>query len=450
MARFSLTHKVLAVYLAVAIFFSLASLYSLNSFRRLHASLSADLSVKLDILLSLQQLKSTLARLEQVGQAYLEGGAEGSLEIFQSRRDEFARIFDHVSHLIGDGPAIRDVADGFQRYLDSFAQERNRETRSAGMAAVPHGGTRIDIQVRSLTSSLDALLGRTRTELEARFSSADGLSQRAFAVTLYLMVFGLMAGLAPPLLIAMHFKTSLKKLGKATQMIAEGSFDYDPRVQSSDEIGELAQGLKSMAQKLKNYEQICLDASPLTRLPGNIAIERALLEKIRRNEKFALCYADLDDFKAYNDIYGYAKGSEIIKVTGEIIHEAKRQYGRTDDFVGHIGGDDFVLITAPENASGICEHIIQEFDRVIPYFYVQEDRERGFLESVDRYGVARQFPLMTISIAVVSDVSRDLLSPTEIAQVAAEIKEFVKILPGSNYLVDRRQGVRSTPATREE
>ncbi|WP_221248649.1 GGDEF domain-containing protein [Desulfuromonas versatilis] len=270
----------------------------------------------------------------------------------------------------------------------------------------------------------------------------SGLAREAVLWVVILGAAGLVGGFFLALLAVFHILSALGKLKYATHLIAEGIFDLEPQIRSRDEIGDLARELSVMAKKFKQYEQMCLDASPLTRLPGNIAIERSLLEKMRKGEKFALCYIDLDNFKAYNDRYGYAKGSEIIKATGELVYNMRKSYGREGDFVGHIGGDDFVLITAPENIKALCENIIHGFDKLIPRYYSPEDLERGFVVGIDRYGVERQFPIMTISIAVVSDAHREIASPTEIAQVAAEIKDFVKTLPGSNYLVDRRRNKR--------
>jgi GGDEF domain-containing protein len=201
---------------------------------------------------------------------------------------------------------------------------------------------------------------------------------------------------------------------------------------------DLEHDIREMMCKIQASQQLCLDASPLTRLPGNIAIEQVLKGKMLHGEKFALCYIDLDDFKAYNDRYGYARGSELIKLTGEIIYLAKDRHGDPGDFVGHIGGDDFVLITSPENVEPVCSAITAAFDRAVPDHYDPDDRQRGYVEGTDRYGVTRRFPLMTISVAVVSDAQRNFSSPLEIAQVATELKDYIKRLPGSNYLVDRR------------
>lgn len=234
--------------------------------------------------------------------------------------------------------------------------------------------------------------------------------------------------------------SSLKNLHRIIDRQVGGRCSDGPEnLRINDEIKEFARDLNVVAQKLEDYGQLCLDASPLTRLPGNIAIERVLIEKMRCGEKFALCYADLDNFKFYNDRYGFAAGSEVLKMTGMVVRDAQRSMGNHDDFVGHIGGDDFVVITSPERVSVLCEKIIQDFDREIVNHYRPEDLASGKLVGVDRYGVERSFNIMSISIAVVSDVHRDIKSPTEIAKIAAEIKDYVKRLPGSNYLVDRRR-----------
>jgi diguanylate cyclase (GGDEF)-like protein len=233
---------------------------------------------------------------------------------------------------------------------------------------------------------------------------------------------------------------SLKNLHRMIDyQVGERFFDGSGNPYVYNEIKEFERDLNVVARKLREYGQRCLDASPLTRLPGNIAIERVLIEKMRYGEKFALCYADLDNFKFFNDRYGFTVGSEVLKMTGEIVRVAKMARGNRNDFVGHIGGDDFVIITSPDKAASICERIIQDFDKSIINYYRPEDLTSGVMIGKDRYGVERSFPIMSISISVVSDAFRDLKSPTEIARIAAEIKEYVKQKPGSNYLIDRRR-----------
>lgn len=181
------------------------------------------------------------------------------------------------------------------------------------------------------------------------------------------------------------------------------------------------------------------EASPLTGLPGNRAIEEVIESRIRSGRKFAVCYVDLDDFKAYNDRYGFIAGSEVIKLTAEVILEALNRYGNEEDFVGHIGGDDFIVVTEMERATRISREIIRLFDSRIPDYYEEEDRRRGYIVSMDRSGKVKRFPIMSISVAVVHNTYRPLDHPGKVAQIAAELKKYAKTKPGSNFVFDRRR-----------
>lgn len=231
------------------------------------------------------------------------------------------------------------------------------------------------------------------------------------------------------------FASSIGKLQTATHRIAEGDFDHDPGIPPGDEIGALAQDFTRMAARLKELEQISLDASPLTRLPGNIAIERSINRRLRERSPFAMCYLDLDNFKSYNDRYGYIKSSEILRETGELIHNAVKRLNDPEAFVGHIGGDDFVVIVSSQLAKSACQTIIQEFDAMIPFFYSDEDRAAGSFEGIDRYGVPRVFPIISISIAVLVCEPGDYATAAEIATAAAQVKDHVKESSGSNYII---------------
>ena len=268
------------------------------------------------------------------------------------------------------------------------------------------------------------------------------LLQGGQIVVLLLGLAGFLGGLVGMSIASSQTARMLGRLKQATQQLANVVFDQELPATASDSGDDMERDIREMMRKVQESQQLYVDASPLTRLPGNIAIEQVLKGKMLYDEKFALCYIDLDDFKAYNDRYGYARGSELIKLTGELIHRAKAEHGDPDDFVGHIGGDDFVLITSPDNVESVCQAIIDAFDLAAPLHYDDEDRARGYIEGTDRYGVTRRFPLMSISIAVVSDARRNFKTPLEIAQVATEIKDYVKSLPGSNYLIDRRTGQR--------
>jgi diguanylate cyclase (GGDEF)-like protein len=184
-----------------------------------------------------------------------------------------------------------------------------------------------------------------------------------------------------------------------------------------------------------------LDASPLTRLPGGIAIENVLKKRIDSGTPIAFCVLDIDNFKAFNDRYGYANGSEVIKATARIVEGTVKEQGSGDDFIGHVGGDDFVVITTPDYMRNISTEIIKLFDHTIPGFYEAADRERGYIEGKTRQGVDMHFPIMTISIAIVTNERRKLTSALEASEIAAELKDYAKTIPKSVYVVDKRRNV---------
>lgn len=179
--------------------------------------------------------------------------------------------------------------------------------------------------------------------------------------------------------------------------------------------------------------------SPLTGLPGNVQIDAELKKRLLKKEKFAVLYIDLDNFKAYNDIYGFLKGDEIIKFTARIIQKNVHTEENTDSFVGHIGGDDFVAILSGDiDYENISQNIIAEFDKEILNYYTEEDAEKGYVEVANRKNVIEQFPLTSISIGVVDvDVQR-FKNRLEIGEIGAQVKHLAKTIMGSTYVVDRR------------
>jgi diguanylate cyclase (GGDEF)-like protein len=182
-----------------------------------------------------------------------------------------------------------------------------------------------------------------------------------------------------------------------------------------------------------------LEANPLTRLPGNVAILNELSNCIDKKSPFAVCYVDLDKFKAYNDKYGFEHGDEVIRETARILLGAAKEYGNPDDFVGHIGGDDFVIITTPDVSDKICDKIIHDFDQISPSFYSQEDRENGFIIGYDRQSKIHKILLLSVSIGVVTNEMREITHVAQIGEIGAELKKLAKSMEKSNYVKDKRQ-----------
>lgn len=180
--------------------------------------------------------------------------------------------------------------------------------------------------------------------------------------------------------------------------------------------------------------------SPLTGLPGNVQIQTELKKRLFKKEPFKILYLDLDNFKAYNDVYGFLKGDEIIKLTAKLITKNLHIIEDSEVFVGHIGGDDFVAIV-DENVDHdvICQNIMAEFDREILKFFREEDIEQGYIEVYNRKGIVEEFPLTSISIGVVIADKRRFSNILEIGEIGAQVKHVAKNTMGSSYAIDRRE-----------
>jgi len=179
--------------------------------------------------------------------------------------------------------------------------------------------------------------------------------------------------------------------------------------------------------------------SPLTRLPGNLAIEAELRARIAAKVPFSVLYLDLDSFKAFNDNYGFVHGDEAIQLVAGIAVDVVRRRGTAGDFVGHIGGDDFILVTVPERGEEMAREIVAAFDVEIRTLYNAQDLRQGYIETRDRRGTLNRFPIMTISIALISNEARQFESYAQIGEAAAELKRYAKSIGGSVFVKEKRR-----------
>ena len=178
--------------------------------------------------------------------------------------------------------------------------------------------------------------------------------------------------------------------------------------------------------------------SPLTGLPGNVQIHAELKKRILKQEPFSVLYVDLDNFKAYNDVYGFLKGDEIIEFTAETILKLVNSDELENTFVGHIGGDDFVAIVPGINCEKLCQNIIAHFDVNFKKFFTERDLEKGYIEVANRRGIIEQFPLTSVSIGVVTADTGRFHNILEIGEIGAQVKHAAKSVMGSSYAVDKR------------
>lgn len=213
-------------------------------------------------------------------------------------------------------------------------------------------------------------------------------------------------------------------------------------------IENITDRVNALFQAEKNKEELeealnrvteARNANPLTGLPGNITIQKTLRKYLERGEAFALIYVDLDYFKPYNDRYGFERGNEVLLFLRDILEDELEHHPSPLNFLGHIGGDDFVIITGIDHYEPICQQVIQRFDEEIPDFYNYEDREGGGILTKNRQGEKQQFSFMTISLAVVKNDLRDFDNYLEMTEEVASVKKLAKKnRTESCYRIDRR------------
>lgn len=409
-----------------ALVFAVLGLYSLNRTAR-------DI-VETDIFVinATNKLREAMLAQERYAGKYIILKSPEFRDLYNQKETEFTKTLGDLGRKNND-ELFRKLVASYQLYQREIERLLTVDTGTE-LPAKKEADTVIGI-IENIYASRQKLLNE-------KLKDADRREAATVRLTLILSFAGFLLALSVAILFIHNLSTSIIKLKKGMRRIAEGDFDYDPLIPTGDEIGDLAEDFTRMGRKLKDLEQMSLDASPLTRLPGNIAIERVLNRRLASDEPFAVCYADLDNFKAYNDRYGYIKASEVIKLTGEIIDGAVGDNAGRDSFVGHVGGDDFVMVVPAGSAAAVCEAVIDRFNAFIVEHYSPEDLTKGAIEGVDRYGVERTFPIMTISIAVLVCRKNDYPSATEIARTAASMKDRLKGAEGSNYLIHQGKPIR--------
>lgn len=182
------------------------------------------------------------------------------------------------------------------------------------------------------------------------------------------------------------------------------------------------------------------DMSPLTGLPGNFRIAEELERRINAGGPVAVVYGDLDNFKAYNDHYGFMRGDNVIKFTANTLLEAARSVDDSTAFIGHVGGDDFIMVMDPDSAEAFCGDVVERFEDGILDFYDAHDAMKGHVEVIDRRGERHNFPIVSISLGVATNLHRRFTTEWEASAVASEMKEHAKTEAGSSYKIDRRTG----------
>jgi GGDEF domain-containing protein/CHASE3 domain sensor protein len=419
------------------------SVYALANLDRLNEINNSILNTDLPVINTSEKMIDVILAQELYAQRYLILKTSDVLKLFWDKEKEFKELTEHIRYLPGhtEYPIDQIVSLHTEyNYILSEALGWIEDPESPIARAFEKNVKAQQEKIIAVIKNMKASALRDQNEKTGLTATIGRIAFKASAV---LCGLGLLFSVTAAFIITRNISGAIKKLKYATSMISEGKFDYRPDIRNKDELGDLAQAFVTMAKRLKQLEEMYLDTSPLTRLPGGIAIENVMKKRIAAKAPIAFCLMDIDNFKAYNDHYGYAKGNDVIQATAGMISEAVAKYGHDDDFIGHIGGDDYVLITTPDLYPRICQSVINTFDKTIPGFYDEKDRKRGHIVGENRQGQKVKFPLATLSIGVVTNVKRKFKNHIKYGEVAAEMKEHAKTVAGSTVMADQRRDGKS-------
>jgi len=429
----------LLLYVPLSLVIILVSTFALYTLRTLNSINDSIIKTDMPIRDAADKMIDNLFVQELYGRRYAVLKSPEMLELFRKRDEEFEQEVARIRTL-SDHKAVplnrlyslhKEYKELFITGTDHLGKPQSKTAKKLN--------EEIKLKQEELIALIKKISADTLLDQKRKRLDITTISRRAFRVTAGLCIVGIALGIVTAALITRNITGHINQLRIATHKISEGKFDQIPDIQNQDELGELSNAFGEMAKRLQSLEEMYLDASPLTKLPGSIATENVVKKRIDVGAEIAFCLVDIDNFKSFNDRYGYARGNDVIKATAKIIELTVAEYGASDDFVGHIGGDDFIFVTTRERCEKICNAVIELFDKTIPGFYDPEDRERGFLSGLTRQGQEASYPLISISIAVVTNNKRELINHIQIGEIAAELKDYAKSLPGSVYVVDRRK-----------
>lgn len=437
--RLNISNKLLLGFLPLVILTVLMAAYALASLGRLNAINKSIVQRDIPLLLATDKMISSAYSQELHADRYMILKSAQNMQLYEGESLEFKNQMRIISSLPGGDKNVIDRLSTLHEEYDSIFRNwfKSKDMPISDQNVSPK---RIGEKQNELIGLIRELSGQTSSELNAKTQTASIIGSMSSRIYLVFCIFSLMIGLGAALAITRNISGAIIRLKNATQEISKGKFDYAPDIHNQDELGELSHSFSEMGKRLKRLEEMYLDTSPLTHLPGGIAIENILKKRIDSGTLFAFCLVDLDNFKAYNDHYGYARGNQVIKNTALIVEEAVKKHWTDESFYGHIGGDDFVIVCSIDHYVKICEYIIETFDQTVGTFYDSEELRNGFIRRKTRKGNEEKYPIMTVSIGVVTNQKRPLKHVVKVGELAAEAKDYAKSKRGSVYFVDRREG----------
>lgn len=436
--RPTIARKLLLGFLSYGILTILIALIALSSLQKLNEINNRIIKQDVPLVEITNKMTEALLAQELYGRrSFILESAEMEA-LFWKRNEEFEKLLQQMGNL----------PDAVNLPLDRLAtlHEEYNHLFKTGLEkgeGVPSQALQdLDRPIRKKQEKLIQLIKGishdAKEDQNAKRQKSLSIGHSAFWITAGLSIGGLLVGMTIALIITRNISHSINQLILSTREISGGKFDHLPEVHNQDELGDLFKSFQKMGQRLKSLEEMHLDANPITHLPGGIAIENILNKRLKEEKPLAFCQLDLSHFKAFNDRYGYARGNEVIQTTAKIVTQVVNVQGNERTFVGHIGGDDFVVVTSPDHYEKICVSIIDSFDKMVLDFYDLEDRQRGYIQGRTRQGQEVSFPIMTLAIAVVTNKKRRLQNHIQVGEIAAELKSYAKSFSHSIFVVDRR------------
>ncbi len=436
--RLTIAKKLLLGFSSLLALLIVISAYALTNLNRLNSINDSILLTDLPVILAADEMVDLIFSEELYSRRYAVFRTQEVMDLLQERNAEFKFQLERIRAVPEERDfPVQDITDLHQQYVNLLL-EASGSTSGVSTTFSAAYDEQIKAQQDELIAVIREMGGQAQRDQNAKTNTTAAIGSLAFKAAAVLCGAGLLLSLLAAGLITRNISGAINKLRAATEMISRGEFDIKPDISNTDELGDLADAFVAMADRLKHLEETNLDTSPLTRLPGGTTIEAVMEKRIGEEEDLAFCLMDIDNFKAYNDHYGYARGNELIQASADIVSQAVAEHGTEDDFIGHIGGDDFVVITTPDAYEAICQHVVDTFDAEIPDFYNAIDKKRGYIVGENRQGDEVQFPLATISIAVVTNKDNKSLNHIQFGEVAAEMKEHAKAKKGSVFMVERR------------
>jgi len=437
--RLTIAKKLLLGFLAIGILTILIALIALSSLQRLNEINNRIIERDVPLVEIADRMIEALLAQELYGRRAVILKSSEMEELFWKRSEEFKRLLQQMKNLPDVSSLPLDRLTTLHEEYNRLFKTGLKKREGVSSRAFQDHERQIRRKQEELIHLVKEISRDARADQNEKSLKILSVGHSAFWITAGLSVSGLFLGIIITLIITRNISRSINQLKLSTREISGGKFDHLPEVRNQDELGDLSQAFQKMAQRLKHLEEMSLDASPLTHLPGGVAIESVLIKRLKEETPLAFCQLDLSHFKAFNDRYGYARGNEVIQATAKIVTEAVKAQGNEEAFVGHIGGDDFVVITSPERYEKISLAIIDSFDKMILDFYDLEDRQRGYIQGETRQGQKISFPIMTLAIAVVTNQKRRLQSHIQVGEIAAELKKYAKSFSRSIFAVDRRR-----------